>query len=119
MIRRRVGRGRGNDRRVGHCAFAFENVERTRHVGILLTNRDVNTIKRPIILIALFLAGFVQTRLTDDGVDRNRCFAGRAVANNQLALAAADRNHRVDCHDPALDRLADALSFNHARRDLF
>ena len=31
------------------------------------------------------------------------------VADDQFALAAADRNHRVDRHDAGLHRLADGL----------
>ena len=46
-------------------------------------------------------------------------FAGGAIADDQLALTAADRNHRVDRHDAGLHRLADALTLDDARRDLF
>ena len=45
--------------------------------------------------------------------------AGRAVADDQLALAAADRDHRVDRHDAGLHRLANALAFDDAGRDFF
>src|ERR1043165_3279514 len=34
--------------------------------------------------------------LVDDGVDRDRRLAGLAVADDQLALAAADGDHGVD-----------------------
>ena len=49
LIRGRVGSRRGDDRRVRHRAFLFENGERARDVGILLADRDVDAIKRPII----------------------------------------------------------------------
>ena len=119
MVRRSVGRGRGNNCRKGHRAFALKNVECARDVGIFLTNRDIDAIKRTIIFLAGFLGGFVQARLTDDRVDRDRRFAGRAIANDQLALTAADRNHRVDRHDASLDRLAHAFTFDDAGRDFF
>jgi hypothetical protein len=60
----------------------------------------------------------VQTRLADDGVDADRRLAGGAVADDQLALAAADRNHRVDGHDAGLHGLADRLASHDAGRDL-
>ena len=65
------------------------------------------------------LGRFVQTRLADDGVDRNGGFAGRAIADDQLALAATDRNHRVDRHDAGLHRLIDAAALDDARRNFF
>ena len=108
LIRRRVRRGRGNDRRVRHRAFLLENGERAGDVGILLADRDVDAIERTIILRPPSSRRFVQTGLADDGVDRDCRFAGRAIADDQFALAAADRNHRVDRHDAGLHRLANA-----------
>src|SRR5262249_6327855 len=51
--------------------------------------------------------------------DCYRRLARRAVTDNQFALAAADRDHRVDRYDAGLDRLADALPFDDARGDFF
>ena len=119
LVRRAIGSRRGNDRRVGHRAFLFQNGEGARDIGIFLTDRDVNAIERPIILQLPVLRRLVQTRLADDGVDRDRRFAGRAIADDQLALAATDRNHRVDRHDAGLHRLADALALDDAGRDFF
>ena len=45
--------------------------------------------------------------------------AGRPVADDELALAAADRNHRVDRHDAGLHRLPDGLPADDPGRDLF
>src|SRR5207253_7554842 len=89
----------------------------TGDVGILLTDRDINAIKRPIIFVAFVLRGFVQTRLTDDGVERDRRFSRRAVAYDQFPLTAADRNHRVDGHDACLDGLANTAALDHTRRN--
>ena len=44
LVGRRVGGRRGDNRRVGHRSLFFENGERAGDVGILLTDRDVNTI---------------------------------------------------------------------------
>src|SRR4029077_2218703 len=48
--------------------------------------------------------------LRDDRVERDRGLAGLAVADNQLALAAADRRHRVDRGDPRVERLLHRLA---------
>ena len=42
---------------------------------------------------------------------------GLPVADDQLALAAADRDHRVDGLDAGLQRLANRLPVDNARRD--
>ena len=93
--------------------------ERARHVGIFLTDRDVDTVKRPIILIALVLSCLVQTGLADDRVDGDGSFAGCAIADDQLALAATDRNHRVNGHEAGLHRLIDAAALDDARCNCF
>jgi hypothetical protein len=45
--------------------------------------------------------------LVDDRVHRDGGLARLAVADDQLALAAADRDHRVDGLDAGLQRLLD------------
>jgi len=57
--------------------------------------------------------------LIDDGIDGERGLAGLAVADDEFALAAADRHHRVDGLETGLHRLAHRLARDHARRDLF
>lgn len=47
--------------------------------------------------------------LIDDGVQNNGGFAGLAVADYQLALAAADRNQRIDDFKAGLHRFVHAL----------
>src|SRR3546814_5571133 len=56
---------------------------------------------------------------SSDLVDRHRGLAGLAVADDQLALAAADRDHRVDGLVAGLHRLRHALACDHARGDGF
>ena len=55
-------------------------------------------------------------RLVEDRVDGDRRLAGAAVADDQLALAAADRDHRVDRLDAGLERLLHRLALDDARR---
>ena len=104
LHRRRLGGGGGDDDGVGHGAVFFELAH---HVGDgrgFLPDRDVD-------------AEQVLALLIDDGVDRHRGFAGLAVADDQLALAAADRHHRVDRLEAGLHRLRHRFARNHARRD--
>ena len=54
--------------------------------------------------------------VVDDRVDRDRGLAGLAVADDQLALAAADRDHRVDRLQAGLHRLLDRLALDDAGR---
>ena len=54
--------------------------------------------------------------VVDDRVDRDRGLAGLAVADDQLALAAADRDHRVDRLEAGLHRLGDRLALDDAGR---
>src|SRR5204863_5593948 len=52
--------------------------------------------------------------LVDDGVDRDRGLAGLPVADDELALTAADGNHRVDGLEAGLERLLDRLALDDA-----
>ena len=50
---------------------------------------------------------------------RDRGFAGGAIADDQLALAPANRNHRVNRHDTRLHRLTHAAALDHAGGNFF
>ncbi len=71
----------------------------------LLADRDINALD-------------VGAALVDDGVHGDGGLAGLAIADNQLALAAADGHHRVHRFETRLHRLGHGLAGNHARRDL-
>ncbi len=90
-----------------------------RDGGLLLADRDVDAVERPVVLVAGRFGGFVEPGLADDRVDADRCLAGRAVADDQFALAAANRNHRINRHDAGLHRLADRAAADDAGRDFF
>jgi cell volume regulation protein A len=51
--------------------------------------------------------------------DRDRGLAGAAVADDEFALSAANRDHRVDRHDTGQQRLRDRAARDDAVRDLF
>ena len=61
-------------------------------------------------------ADHVFVALVDDSVDRDSRLARLAVADDQLALAAADRNHRVNGENARLHGLLDRLAGVNARR---
>ncbi len=56
--------------------------------------------------------------VVDDRVDRDRGLAGLAVADDQLALTAADRDHRVDGLDAGLEGLLHRWRSNDRRLEL-
>ena len=55
--------------------------------------------------------------LVDDGVDRDGGLSCLAVADDQLALTAADRHHRVDRLEAGLQRLFHRLAIDDAGRE--
>ena len=105
LQRCRVGRSGGDDDRVIHRAVLFEGGGHARDGRRVLPDRDVN-------------ADEVLALLVDDRVDQHRGLARESVADDQLALAATDRDHGVDRLDAGLHRAVDALARDHARRDL-
>ena len=92
--------------RVLHRAGVLERPHDLRDRRLLLADRVVD-------------ADDVLAALVDDRVDRDRGLAGLAVADDQLALAAADRHHRVDRLEPGLQRLLDRAAIDDARREAF
>ena len=101
-----IGRSSRYDDGVFHGAVIFQRLHHLRHRGALLADRDVN-------------ANYVAALLIDDGVERDGGLAGLAVANDQLALAAADRNHRIDRLDAGLQRLFHPTAVHNAGSDGF
>src|SRR6185312_9253577 len=82
-----------------------------RHGRALLTDGDIDAIK-----LGLFVSAGVDAFLVDDGVDRHSGLAGLAVADDQLALAAADRDQGVDGLQARLNRLMYRFARNDAGR---
>ena len=103
LDRRGLVRRRGHDRRVGHRARLAQALVHLRDRRGLLADGDVDALHVLVVLV-------------QDRVDRDRRLAGRAVADDQLALAAADVRHRVDRLDPGLQRLLHRLALDDARR---
>ncbi|KAG0929190.1 hypothetical protein G6F31_017441 [Rhizopus arrhizus] len=64
-------------------------------------------------------AGDALALLADDRVDSDGGLAGLAVTNDQFALTAADRHHRVDSLDAGLQRLRHRAAGDNAGRHFF
>ncbi len=100
---RGVGRGGRHDDRVVHGArlaeLGLDAADRRR----FLPDRDVDTDDPGALLI-------------DDRVDRDGGLADGPVADDKLALPAADRDHRVDGLDTRLERLLHGLPHDDAGR---
>ena len=69
----------------------------------LLADRDID-------------ADQVGPALIDDRIDRDRGLAGGAIADDQFALAAAEREQRIDGEDAGLHRLGDQFALDDRRR---
>src|SRR5712664_4182544 len=111
LHRRRIGCGRRNDDRIFQCALLFQHLHELRNVRALLADGDVDAIQ-----LDLLVAGGVERLLVQDGVERDRGLAGLAVADDQLALATADRDQRIDRLQAGRHRLVDRLARNDAGR---
>ena len=114
-----IGRRRRKDDGVRHRPGLLEHGDDLRDRRLLLPDRHINAIERPVGGVARRLGGAVEASLADDRVDADRRLARRPVADNQLTLTAADRNHRVNRHDAGLHRLSDRTAADDSWRKLF
>ena len=103
LHRRGIRRGGDDDDRVVERARLSELLDGRRDRGLLLADRDVD-------------AEYAGALLIDDRVDRDRRLADAAVADDELALSASDRDHRVDRLESRLERLLHRLANDDARR---
>src|SRR6185437_12181513 len=105
LQRRRVGRGGGDHDGIVERAVILQRLHDLRHGRTLLADRDIDAIE-----LAGLVAGLVDLFLVDEGVDGDGGLAGLAVADDQLALAAADQHQRVDRLETGLHRLVDRFA---------
>ena len=104
LHRRWLGRGCRDHDRVVHRAVLLQRLHHAGHRGPLLPNGAVN-------------ADQIVLGRVDDRIQRHRGLAGLAIADDQLALPTADRDHRVDGLDAGGHRLGHRLPRDHARRN--
>ena len=96
----------GNDDGVFHGAAFFELANDVGDRGGLLADGNVH-------------AGKVLALLVDDRVDGDGGLTTLAVANDEFALAAADRDHGVNGLQARLNRLGNGLAVDNAGSNLF
>ncbi len=97
------GRG-GDDDGVGHGAVALQGLYDTGYGGALLTDGAVD-------------ADEVVFRRVDDGIESDGGLARLTIADEQLALTAADGDHRVDGLDAGRHGLSHGLAVDDAGSD--
>ena len=106
MHGRRLGGRRIDHDGVLHGAMLFELGDHVGHGGLFLADGNVDALD----------AG---SHLVDDRVDGDGRFTDLAVADDQFALAATDRDHGVDRLQAGLHRLRYRLAPDHTGRHLF
>src|SRR5437667_1781583 len=111
LHRRRIGRGGCDHDRIFQRALLFQHLHELSDGRTLLADRDIDAIK-----LDFLVAGRVQRLLIENRVERNRGLASLAVADDQFALAAADRDQRVDGLEAGRHRLVDRFARNDAGR---
>ena len=104
-----VGRGRGHDGGVLERAGLLEGATHGGDGRALLADRDVDAAH-----LLVRVAGLPVGLLVDDRVDGDRGLAGRAVTDDQLALAAADGRQGVDRLDAGREGLVHRLAHHDA-----
>ena len=99
-----------------HGPILFQGTHHLGHGRALLTDSHINADhpRVPRIPLRLGIPGFT---LIDNGIERYRRLAGLPIANDQLALATADRHHRVDRLQTRLQWLAHGLPIHHPGGD--
>src|SRR6185436_3310076 len=111
LHRRRVGGGRGDHDGIFQRALLLQHLDELRHGRALLPDRDIDAVQ-----LDLLVGLRVERLLVEDGVEDDRRLAGLAVADDQLALATADRDQRVHRLEPGRHRLVHRLARDDAGR---
>src|SRR6267142_6912392 len=111
LHRRRIGRGGGHDDGIFQRALLFEHLDELGDGRTLLADRDIDAIQLDVLV-----AGGVEWLLVQNGIERDRGLAGLAVADDQLALAAADRDQRIDRLEAGRHRFVHRFARNDAGR---
>ena len=109
---RAVGGGGYHHDAVGHGAGLLQLGHEAGDIGALLAHGHVDAVERAEGGVAALLTALILAGLGDDGVDGQGGLAGGAVADDELALAAADGDHGIDGQDTRLHRLVHTLAGN-------
>ena len=112
------GRGADDDG-VFHGPGVFEGLDDAGDVGLLLADGDVDAVERLVAGELALFGGFILLGLGNDSVHRDGGLAGGAVADDEFALTAADRDHGIDGHDAGLDGDGDGFTGNDPGGEFF
>ena len=102
-----VGRSRRYDDSIVHGSLCAQGFNDGRDGRTLLPDGHVDAVDG--------LSRLEAAALIDDGVDGEGGLSGLAVADDELALAAADWNHRIHSLEACLQRLGDRFAVHHSR----
>src|SRR5690606_11520576 len=111
LQRSRVRSGSSNDDRVFESATLFEDLHQLCNGRALLADCDIDAVE----LLALIVA-VDQRLLVKEGVENDRGLTGLTVTNNQLTLAATNRDQSVASLEAGRHWLMNRLAGNNARR---
>ena len=111
LQRGRLGGGGCDDDRIFEGAVLFQNLDELGNGRALLADGHVNAVE-----LGLLVAAGVDRLLIEDGVENDRGLAGLAVADDQLALAAADGDQGVHRLEAGRHRLVHRLARQNAGR---
>src|SRR3981081_3974217 len=111
LHRRGVGGGGGDHDGIVERALLLQHLDELGDGRALLADGDIDAVE----LDGLVARG-VERLLVEDGVERDRGLAGLAVADDQFALAAADRDQRVHRLEAGRHRLMYRFARNDAGR---
>ena len=103
----RIGSVRCQNDRIIERSVLFQCIHQRSHRRSLLTDSYINTIQRVTVFIII--------SLIDNRIDGDSRFPDLTVADDQLSLSTADRNHRVYRLDTGLQRLVHRLTENNTR----
>ena len=117
LLAHRHARVRGEVLERGGILGAGDDDDRVLHRAVLLEHGHGLGDGRQLLADRHVDADEALALLVDDRVDRDRGLARLAVADDQLALATADRDQRVDRLDAGLDRGVDRLADDDAGGD--
>ena len=107
----RIGGRGGHDDRILHGSVPAQRLDERRHGRGLLADSHIDAVDR--------VTGLEVAPLVDDRVHGDGRLARLAVADDQLALTAADRDHRIDGLQARLQGFAHRLAEDDARRLAF
>ena len=107
LQRSRVTSRGSYNHRVVQCSVLTKRINDRSNGRTLLTNSYIDTIYR--------VACQEVSALVDNRINRNGSLSRLAVADNQLTLSAADRNHGVHSLQSGLQRLVHRLTIDYSR----